>query len=159
MRGSVPSSSSSATRAPYSYDFRTGRTAPSGASSAASTTAKAARPLEPGVSAKETAAAYNAWQKRADAGKATIDEAYAIVARHAKSGGDPAPYVRRMKYTVYQEIRDFRGETRQAGDKERGRLFATVKALPDDLAGAQALRAIQRDLRAKAVPKPKTAAA
>jgi hypothetical protein len=105
------------------------------------------RPNEPGVTAKETAAAFNGWEPLHREGKSSVDEALPILEAHERSGGDPAPYVRRVKYGVYEQIRNYRGANRQSGDKRRGELFAAVKALPDTVAGLRRLAEIEREVR------------
>lgn len=105
------------------------------------------RPLEPGPSAKETAQAWAKWEELHRAGDANVADALPLLTAHARAGGNPAPYVRRAKNEVYRLIRDYRGATRQAGDRQRGEWFAAVKALPEDLAGLRKLAAIEAAVR------------
>lgn len=80
-------------------------------------------------------------------------EALRIVEDHARSGGQPGPYVRRMKHDAYKDVRAYVGETRQAGDKQRGAWFKEIKALPDTLEGARRLAQLQQLIRRSSKPK------
>lgn len=109
-------------------------------------------PYEPGLTAKEVATRYNDWEAREKEGKADLREAAELVLRHERSGGNPAPYLRRIKYSVYEAIRAYRGETRQGGDKQRGEWFAEVKKLPDETKSLSRLVAIYDAARGKGEP-------
>jgi hypothetical protein len=122
--------------------------ASSSAAAGSSAPGRAERPLEAGVSAKDTAAAWNKWEPLAREGKASVAESVPILSAHVASGGDPAPYVKRAKYGVYEQVRDHRGATRQGGDAERGKWFAAIKALPDDVEGLKKLAGIEAEVRA-----------
>ena len=114
-------------------------------------------PLEPGRSAKEIATAYNDWEARERQGQADIREAAGIVLEQERSGGNPAPYLRRVKFNVYEAIKGYRGDTRQAGDKQRGAWFAEVKALPDETKSLARLVAIYEAAKGKKAPAGRAA--
>jgi hypothetical protein len=123
----------------------------------ASTTSRrgaADAPYEPGRSAKEVADAYNAWEKRHGEGKADLREAIELVREHEKSGGNPAPYLRRVKYSVYEAVRAYRGENRQSGDKKRGAWFAEIKAMKDETKSLERLLAIYDEALGRRGAKP-----